>query len=165
MTKLNKAVNTRLQKNLSPEYVYGSQGLQGGFPSRQTLWSRELKVPDVRRDVASAAHVPQRQTAVLRQVPRWADCQRGGAASLGPRDFFPLTAYAVIILKPALVWASLFYLNNSSMAVPCGELAEAAALLFAVAPDRCYCCPCAAMLFLVSSLAGESWSLPVLQSR
>lgn len=88
MTKLNKAVNTRLQKNLSPEYIYGSQGLQGGFPSRQTLWSRELKVPDVRRDVASAAHVPQRQTAMLRQVQRWADCQRGGAAGfLGSSGF------------------------------------------------------------------------------
>lgn len=113
------------------------------------LWSRELKAPDVRRDFAAAAPVPQRRSAVLPQVLCWAGCQRGGAASLRPRDFFPLTADAVIILQPALVWASLFYVSNSSMAVPCGELAEVAALPFAVASDRCCCCACAAVLFLL----------------
>lgn len=45
------------------------------------LWSRELKETDVRRDFAAAAPVPQRQSAMLLQVPCRADCQRGGAAA------------------------------------------------------------------------------------
>lgn len=166
----NKAKQSRKcgpAKELVPKVQIKLLGTIMCSPSWQPCWS---KVPDLGKDFSSACEGYSsfystemwKDTLLTYSSGQTLSNQRGGMTSTGEHGF-PDRARA---LRLPLARASSFYLCNSSVAAPCRELTSVPALPFCTGlSDRHHCHVYIARLFLLSSLAGKSWSLPALQSR